>query len=290
MAQKEMHRFGADLHFGPQFFRRDADSYRDAFNDWKGQTRTGEASVWYLYSRQAAAEIKAYSPDARIIILLREPVSMLYSLYHQFLYDGNECLPSFEEALAAESDRSEGRRLSRQTYFAQGLNYRSAASFTEQVRRYFDLFGRERVHVIIYDDLAADTLGTYQDVLDFLGVSDSVDIPIGPVNSNMSVKSSFLRSFLNDPFVRGTAIGLRSWLPQPLFAAIQSVGITISEMNKRPALRHPLDPDTRRTLQREFAPEVERLSTLLGRDLTHWSQSGTSAPLSPPASIGQATL
>ncbi len=291
MAQKEMHCFGSDLHFGPQFFRRDLDSYRDAFKGWNGQTRTGEASVWYLYSRRAAAEIKAYSPDARIVILLREPVSLLYSLYHQFLYDGNEHLPSFEEALAAESDRSEGRRLSRQTYFVQGLNYHAIASFTEQVRRYFDLFGRKNVHVIIYDDLAADTVGTYQDVLDFLEVSDTVDIPIGPINTNVSVKSSFLRTFLNDPFVRGTAVSLRSWLPRPLFAAIQNVGITISEMNKRPALRHPIDPDTRHSLQKEFAPEVERLSTLLGRDLTHWSQSGTSAaPLSPPASIKQATI
>ena len=291
IAQKEMHCFGSDLHFGPQFFRRDLDAYREEFSHWNGQIRAGEASVWYLYSRQAAAEIKAYSPDARIVIMLREPVSMLYSLYHQFLYDSNEHLPSFEEALAAEEDRKQGRRLSRQMYFVQGLNYRAVASFTEQVRRYFDLFGRERVHVVIYDDLAADTVGTYQEVLDFLGVSDDVNIPIGPVNSNMSVKSSLLRSFLNDPLVRGTAIAMRSWLPRPLFAAIQSVGITISELNKRPVLRHPLDPETRHTLQREFAPEVERLSILLGRDLTHWSQSGTSTtPLSPSAPIGQTTV
>jgi Sulfotransferase domain len=291
MAPKEMHFFGADLHFGPQLFRRNLDSYREAFSHWNGQTRTGEASVWYLYSRQAAAEIKAYSPNARIIILLREPVSMLYSLYHWFLYDGNEHLPTFEEALAAENDRSLGHRITRRTYFVQGLAYHAVATFSEQVRRYFDQFGRERVHVVIYDDLAADTVGTYQEVLDFLGVSDDVNIPIGTVNSNMAVKSSRLRTFLNDPLVRGTAIAMRSWLPRPLFAAVQSVGITISELNKRPALRHPLDPETRHSLQREFAPEVERLSILLGRDLTHWSQSGTSTtPLSPSAPMGQTTV
>jgi hypothetical protein len=277
MAQKEMHFFGADLNFGPQFFRRDRNAYRAEFGKWNGQTRTGEASVWYLFSREAAAEIKAYSPDARIIILLREPVSMLYSLYHSYLYDGNEHLPSFKEALAAENDRSMGRRITRQTYFAQGLAYRSVVSFSEQVRRYFDLFGRERVHVIIYDDLAADTIGTYRAALSFLGVSDSVDIPIGPINTNVSVKSSALRTFLNDPLVRGTAIALRSWLPGPIFSAIQNVGINISELNKRPAPRQPIDPEFRHSLQREFAPEVERLSTLLKRDLTHWSKSGTSA-------------
>jgi hypothetical protein len=278
MAQKEMHFFGADLQFGPQFFRRDRDAYRIEFDKWNGQTRTGEASVWYLFSRQAAAEIKAYSPDARIIILLREPVSMLYSLYHSYLYDGNEHLPAFEEALAAENDRSLGRRITRQTYFVQGLAYRAVASFSEQVRRYFDHFGRERVHVIVYDDLAADTIGTYRAALGFLGVSDTVDIPIGPINTNVSVKSPAMRNFLNDPLVRGTAIALRSWLPKPVFSLIQNVGINISEMNKRPAPRQPIDPDLRHSLQREFAPEVERLSEVLKRDLTHWSKSGTSAP------------
>ncbi len=293
MAQKEMHFFGADLHFGPQFFRRDCDAYRAEFGKWNGQSRAGEASVWYLFSRQAAAEIKAYSPDARIIILLREPVSMLYSLYNWFLYDGNEHLPTFEEALAAENDRSLGRRLTRQTYFAQGLAYRAVASFSEQVRRYFDLFGRERVHVIIYDDLAADTIGTYRAALSFLGVSDTVNNSIGSINASASVKSQRLRSFLNDPLVRGTAIALRSWLPRPVFGLIQNVGINISEMNKRPAPRQPINPDLRHLLQREFAPEVERLSEVLKRDLTHWSKSGTSAP-SPFRPVllsnGQATV
>jgi Sulfotransferase domain len=278
MAQKEMHFFGADLQFGPQFFRRDHNAYRAEFGRWNGQTRTGEASVWYLFSRQAAAEIKAYSPEARIIILLREPVSMLYSLYHSYLYDGNEHLPTFAEALAAEKDRSLGRCITRQTYFAQGLAYRAVVSCSEQVRRYFDIFGRERVHVIIYDDLAADTIGTYRAALSFLGVSDTVDIPIGPINTNVSVKSHAMRKLLNDPLVRGTAVALRSWLPQPVFSLIQSVGININELNKRPAPRQPMDPDLRHSLQREFAPEVERLSELLKRDLTHWSKSGTSAP------------
>jgi hypothetical protein len=278
MAQKEMHFFGADLKFGPQFFRRDCAAYRTEFGKWNGQTRAGEASVWYLFSRRAAAEIKAYSPDARIIILLREPVSMLYSLYHSYLYDGNEHLPTFEEALAAENDRSLGRRITRQTYFVQGLAYRAVVSCAEQVRRYFDIFGRERVHVIIYDDLAADTIGTYRAALSFLGVSDTVDIPIGPINTNVSVKSPAIRKFLNDPLVRGTAVALRSWLPRPVFSVIQNVGININELNKRPAPRQPMDPDLRHSLQREFVPEVERLSALLNRDLTHWSKSGTSAP------------
>jgi hypothetical protein len=273
MPQKEMHFFGADLDFGRQFYRREPEAYLAEFDRWNGQTRVGEASVWYLFSKQAAEEIKAFNPEANIIILLREPASMLYSLYYQFLFDGNEYLPSFEEALEAEHDRGMGRRIGRLTYLPKALAYRSTASFTEQVRRYFDIFGRERVHIIIYDDLAADTARAYRHALDFLGVSSSVEPPRRHSGGNVSVKSPVVRSILNDPLVRGTAIALRRWLPRPIFTAIQRAGTRVSSLNQSQAQRPPMAAAIRLSLQREFAPEVERLSALLGRDLTHWSRS-----------------
>ena len=173
MAKKEMHAFGSDLRFGPQFYRRNLQEYLAEFDARNGERRAGEASVWYLYSTQAAAEIQAFNPEARIIIMLREPAEMLYSLYSQFRYDGNEHLKTFEEALAAEEKRRAGRCIKRQTYFAQGLVYRDAARYTAQVRRYFDVFGRDRVHVVIYDDLVADVRATYCRTLDFLGVDSA---------------------------------------------------------------------------------------------------------------------
>ncbi|HTV42722.1 MAG TPA: sulfotransferase [Candidatus Sulfotelmatobacter sp.] len=274
MPRKEMHFFGSDLKFGRNFYRRDVETYLTEFNQWNGQARVGEASVWYLFSERAAAEIKEFNPEASIIILLRDPVSMLYSLYYQFLFDGNECLPTFEEALAAEADRREGRRIGRLTYLVQALDYRSTVSFSGQVRRYFDLFGRERVHVIIYDDLAANTANAYAETLDFLGVaSDSVDSPVGEATGSMTVVSPFLRAILNDPIVRGAAIGLRRCVPRPIFTAIKATGLQICALNVRPIKRPSMLADTRLALQREFAPEVERLSSLLGRDLTHWSKS-----------------
>jgi hypothetical protein len=288
VARKEMHFFGSDLRFGPQFYRRNQSAYLAEFAACDGQACVGEASVWYLFSHQAAVEIKAFSPDARIIILLREPVDMLYSLYHQFRADGNEHLPTFKEALAAEDDRRAGRRITRQTYFAQGLVYRATARYTEQVRRYFDAFGRERVQVIIYDDFVADTAGAYRDTLHFLGVDSShVNINFEVINGNKSVRCPALRAFLNDPLVRGTAIALRSWLPHSAFATIQKVGDRLGQFNTRLEKRPPLAPDLQLSLRREFATEVDRLSALLGRDLTHWSRQEppTAAHLPHPVSL-----
>jgi hypothetical protein len=279
MARKEMHFFGSDLQLGPQFYRRDRDAYLAEFKDCKDQSLIGESSVWYLFSRNAAREIKAFNPDARIIIMLREPVSVLYALYSAFRADGNEYLPTFREALKAEDARRAGRQIGRRTYLAQGLIYRDVPRFTEQLQRYFDAFGRERVHVIIYDDFNLDTSRAYYQTLEFLGLSLEGGVPAfkrvnANVNGNESVKFPLLRDVLNDPLVRGTAIKMRAMLPQPVFAWVQKQGLRLNALNfvQSSSKRSPLPADLKISLQREFAPEVERLGALLGRDLTGWSK------------------
>src|SRR5262249_1864821 len=154
-----------------RFYRREPEDYLAEFNGWDdGRPRGGEASVWYLYSQQAASEIHSFNPDSRIIVMLREPAEMLYSLYYQFRFDANEHLQTFEEALEGEVERRLGRGVRRPTYFVQGLIYRQTARYAEQVRRFFDMFGRERVHVVLYDDFASNPREVYQRTLDFLEV------------------------------------------------------------------------------------------------------------------------
>jgi hypothetical protein len=273
MAKKEMHFFGSDLRFGEQFYRRDREAYLAEFEAADGGCCAGEASVWYLLSTRAAAEIKAFNPASKIIIMLREPAEMLYSLYYQFRYDGNEPLPTFRQALEAEEERRAGRRLNRQTYFPQGLVYREAARYSGQVERYFEAFGREQVRVVIYDDFAADTAGVYRETLNFLGVdSTCAGADFKVVNGNKSVRHPVLRAVLRDRTLRSTAIAMRPWLPHSVFAALQQAESRLQRANTRPAKRPPLAPELRAQLKSEFATEIERLSLLLDRDLTHWSK------------------
>ncbi len=273
MAQKEMNVFGRDLHFEPKFYRRDLNAYMAEFKGRGGRRCAGDASVWYLLSKCAAEEIKAFNPDARIIVMLREPSEMLYSLYYQFRFDGNEHLPTFEEALASENDRRAGRKIGRQTYFPQGLVYREAARYTEQLKRYFEVFGRSRVHVIIYDDFAADVEACYRSTLEFLGLdSTRVEPDFKVVNGNKTVRNPAIRALLGDRLVQSTVVSLARKLPRPVFDFLHDTERRLWKMNERPVKRPELDPALRAELRREFAPEVERLSQLLGRDLSHWGQ------------------
>lgn len=274
MARKEMHFFGTDLRFGRSFYRRDLRAYLDEFAARNGELRAGEASVWYLFSRAAAAEIREFNQDARIIIMLRQPADMLYSLYHEFRFDGSEHLPSFEQALAAEPDRRAGRSISRATYFRQGLLYREAARYARQVRRYFDAFGRERVHVVIYDDFAAAPRATYARILEFLGLDLSgreTDFPV--VNGgDREVRSTALRAALTEPLLRATVVAGRPWIPRPVFSALQRAEVGLWRANTRFRARPPLPPRLRQQLSAEFTQEIEELSEVLGRDLSCWTR------------------
>lgn len=130
--------FGSDLNFKntimlpPDMFRVDRETYLSWFKDVKDAKRMGEASVWYLYSKKAAEQIKEFSPEAQIIIMLRNPVDMLYSLHGQFLYDLNKDIEDFEEALKAEEDRKRWLRIPSTAYLPEALYYREVARFSEQ--------------------------------------------------------------------------------------------------------------------------------------------------------------
>jgi hypothetical protein len=127
--------------------------------------------------------------------------------------------------------------------------------------------------VIIYDDLAADVRATYCRTLEFLRVdSTRVETDFQVINGNRSVKHPALRRLLNDPLVRSTAVAIGRRLPRLIFAALHDVDRKLWKLNTRAERRPPLAVEVRAQLKREFAPEVERLSALLGRDLTHWSR------------------
>jgi hypothetical protein len=272
MAQKEMHFFGEDLRFGPQFYRRDKAAYLATFASGQHHVLRGEASVRYLFSTRAAAEIISFNPRARAIIMLREPVEALYSMYFQLRLDGNEDLPTFEEALMAEPDRRAGRRIPPLAYLPQALLYRETFNYTEQVRRYFSAFGRERVHVIIYDDFARDQAGIYRDTVEFLGLDPQrATSDFKTINGCREVRWPALRAVVANPRVRSAAVAVGRRLPRPLLNAMREAESAVNRMNSRRVKRPPLGAELEAELKREFADEVASLSELLGRDLTFWS-------------------
>ncbi len=260
--------FCSDLDSGSDadadFFMRDEKEYLALFADTGGAKRVGEACVANLFSKVAARRIKAKSPDAKIIIMLRDPVEQMYSFHSVRRRNATEDL-DFEAALAAEADRGQGRRLPRLARNLKMYQYRAVASYTDQVARYLDAFGRDNVHVIIFDDFVRDPAASYRATLEFLGVDPNFKPDLAVVNAHAANISPRLATFVRDPSVVET---LKRFVPRPLHEPIGRLRAALRGWNRKSARRAPVDLDLRNRLRGELAPDVARLGELLGRDLS----------------------
>jgi hypothetical protein len=262
---KEPIYFGLDLtHLHGRLTEAD---YIGLFRNSKPRQRVGEASTWYLFSKTAAQEIRDFNPDAQIIAMFRNPVEAMYSLHRELVFYRAEPIVDFAEALEAEPERKLGRRLGPPGR-GEMLYYRDTVRFAEQLARYYEVFGRDQVKVIIFDDFARDPAASYRDVLEFLSVDTSATAEFERVNESKRPLNQSLQELIVRPpapiaklvpFLRRTPI-------------VHRLRAAILMANSRPAKRAPMDPDLRRRLTEEFAPEVERLGRMIGRDLSDWSR------------------
>jgi hypothetical protein len=255
--------------FGPDLSKRppplDESAYLRLFAGGRGKRRIGEATTWYLYSASAASEIHAFSPAARIIIMLRNPVDMIYSLHGHWLFTGNEDIADFAAALDAESDRRRGDRLPKAVRRPEGLQYRALGRYAAHVRRYLEVFGPDAVKVIIYDDFQADPAGSYRATLEFLGVDTDFQAEFAVINRSKDVRSPRLQRLIYArPLVRAM-----SKLPGPVFHAARR---SMLRLNIKYQPRPPLDIELRARLTAEFSSDIDELGRLIGRDLSAWQE------------------
>ena len=266
--RKEPHFFGDDIPQRQPFL--DLAGYRALFAPSRDDQRAGEATVWYLYSDSAAAQISAFNPEARIIIMLRRPVDMMYSLHGLFLFTTWEDIVDFDEAVAAEPDRRQGRRLPRNTWWPQALQYTWLADYAPHVARYRSLFGDGRVKVIVYDDFRADPLAMTRSVLEFLDLDPHFVPRIDVVNRARTARSMALQRRLNDPRFLALLGRLPPRLGHVAWRALMRLNIRYRE-------RPPLDPAVDAALTRRLEPAVRRLEELLGRELAAWRSPRSAA-------------
>ena len=266
---KEIHFFGEDLdHRRPPISLGD---YQALYQDVQPEHNAiGDVAVWHLMSSTAAKEIAAMAPKATIIIMLRRPDEMLYSLHSQLVYSGEEDLIDFGDALAAEGDRAQGERIPPSTHSgleappSECLQYLKVAAFADQVARYQEVF--EQVHIVLHDDLKIDQASTYRSVLERLGVDTSFQPDFSVVNPNTTVRSHTARRAIQalrwGPIRQAVPSSLRG-VGRRMMEGLQSINTEVSE-------RAPLAPSLATAIRTELASDIERLSKQIDRDLSHW--------------------
>ncbi len=256
--KEPMYFFNLDLRYLGVLNKGD---YLKLFQKANGEKVIGESSSMYLSSESAAKDIKAFAPDAKIIIMLRDPLEMMHSLHSQNIYNGDEDLLDFRTALETDPLSRKGVKRSHYTQVLEPIDYLARGKYTAQVKRYFEAFGRQNVEVIIYDDFKKDTQGTYQLTLKFLGVDPTFKAEFTIQNPNKRVKHLFLRKVsrsLLKPFP-----GLKGIFPMSLQNKAREFLFTIEQ-------RKPIDAQYEKELRGVFIDEIIQLENLLGKDLHSW--------------------
>lgn len=155
----------------------DPAQYDMLFSQAGGATAIGECSTYYLPSKVAAERIHAYNPDAKIIVVLREPVSRIESHYRMDQRMGLE-----RRALA--DCIQEEISLGDAADFTNCRMYLAMSDYAEQVARYMNVFGADKVCVLRLEELKDSPDSSLRRVLAFLGLSaENVDLSLPRENA-----------------------------------------------------------------------------------------------------------
>jgi len=150
------------------FTIKEESKYIDLFKSVKNEKIIGEASVDYLYYYKTAYDIKKYSPNAKIIITLRNPVDRAFSAYVHLKGAGRENL-TFEEALKQEKSRMNDN-------YEFIWFYKDVGKYYMQAKTYLDIFGKENVLIILFDELNKDVKSVIKKMMFFLNIDPNAII------------------------------------------------------------------------------------------------------------------
>ena len=225
----------------------DEDEYLALFDGVTNEEVVGEASTSYLWDAQAAERIKRAVPEARILIMLRDPVDRAYSQYWNDVREGLE-RRSFLEALVEEHRSEPGG-------WGVSSLYIDCGRYPDQVARYLDRFGA-RVHVLFFEDFVLDEASALAEIHSFLGLQGATAAAaVRRLNPTSLPRNMLSGALLASGGLRRI---VRATVPRPVRSRLR-------EALLKEASPPPMDARARTLLTETYRPEVARLAELLSR-------------------------
>jgi hypothetical protein len=264
---KEPNYFATDME-GQRAVRNES-RYMELFNQaTEKHLAIGEASVWYLYSKEAAENIKLFNKEAKLIAMLRNPLDMVYSLHSQQVFTLNEDERDFSRAWFLEEQRKKGKRIPKSCRAVQNLYYSEVARYGEQLERVYKYFQKEKVFLIFYEDFKADTRKVYQDLLRFLGLPAYELKKYPAYNKSKRNRSEIFARLTKRP--PRELVELAWYIKRFLGLRRFGFGRILKEMNTEYAERPQLSTELKKFIIMAYQSDIFCLSELTGRDLSEW--------------------
>jgi hypothetical protein len=259
-----------------------------------------EGSVSYLYAAERMRPLLRLWPNAKFIVMLRDPLELLPSLHRRLLYLGDETINDFAEAWRLNGARAAGRKIPRTCVDPRMLRYDEVGRLGNYLSEFLKVVGRNRCLVILHEDFATDPAAVYRRVQHFIGVR-AVEPPEQRIHrASTGYRIGWLQRLLYRPPIITRAIlrrtpkqdavlGVRDRKSSSLVRLARTMRRQLLRWNRTPALPTLIPGDVTREISELLADDIELLSALIGRNLDHWlggarrTRTAITGPLAPVA-------
>lgn len=224
----------------------------------------GEASTTYLRSFIAVPSILKIYPEAIFIVCLRNPIEMVASVHMQLFQSTVEPESSLRKAWTLQALRNEGMCLPKLCREPSNFQYGKVCSLGEQVDRLLKVVPRQRVLFLFLEDLRDAAREQYCRVLHFLDVPDDGRIYFPVKNKRSAPKSLFIRQVITRAHQYKYSLGIKKSF---------GLGTLSRKLNQRQLNDISwCETDFFNELKEYFSSDCEKLSSLVGKDLSEWLQ------------------
>ncbi len=238
---------------------RTGETYQSLFQNVGGAKIVGEASH-YIYHPDTAAEIFKDCPEARILICLRNPVDRLFSEYLLFLRNGTETGHFSDYVARYASGYLNGSSLNKINVpkLNKGLQAKFLAPWIAQ-------FGRDRIKLVLFDDLNRAPTETMMDIFSWLKIDDSFVVKEIHAQKGGAAKAKWVIRAMDSKHAQLKKV--KNLIPKSTKVKLRS--LIFSKTLERPKM----EAQTKAFLVQFYRDDIEELSNIVGKDLSGWCKT-----------------
>ncbi len=234
-----------ELHFFERDYDKGIDWYEEKFNNVNESIKVvGEGTPAYLYNEHVSELIKEHMPNVKLIVSLRDPVERAYSHYQyreRERQSENQPL-SFEQKIEATPSLIE-----------TGL-------YARKLQKYYDLFPKENILIILYDELKKDPEQYLKRVYKFLGV-------------NTEFRSPLIKNKINAASSKAGKFHALYWLDRIFVkTGLFKIAKLVNNLNKKTKVESVSTKTREMLLERYFLEDIEKLEEMIQMDLSEWKK------------------
>ncbi len=252
-----------DLHFFHLQYEKGIEWYESFFKKGEGIKTIGELSHDYFLFEHVADKIKAYQPDIKLLVSLREPVEKMISSYH---YAKRTYL---KENVSFEDFFFHHERYQKSHY--QNM-HKETAQYFQNLQPFYERFPRENILVVFFDELKESPHIFIQKIYHFLEIDDTFEPSVLHTKVNQQQKARFP---LVARLAYTTASLLRTLGLANIVGAVKRNPVFEKMLYQKPkATKQPIDPKTLQKVYEFYATDYPQLTALLQQDLPpNWYRS-----------------